>query len=71
MDAAHIGAAVGRQMIVSKGLYLRRRVINCVFITLSIAAALFGLVWLAFILSALLSQGFAAVSPTLFTHSTF
>jgi len=57
-------------MIVSKGLYLRRRIANKAFITLSIAAALFGLVWLAFILAALLSQGLAALSPTLFTHST-
>jgi phosphate transport system permease protein len=57
-------------MIVSKGLYLRRRIVNGAFIILSIAAALFGLIWLAFILSALLSQGVAAVSPILFTHST-
>lgn len=57
-------------MIVSSGLYLRRRVANRVFIALSIAAALFGLVWLAFILSALLSEGFSALSPMLFTHST-
>ncbi|HWF65028.1 MAG TPA: phosphate ABC transporter permease PstA [Rhizomicrobium sp.] len=57
-------------MIVSKGLYLRRRIVNGVFITLSIAAALFGLVWLAFILSALISQGIVALSPMLFTHST-
>jgi phosphate transport system permease protein len=57
-------------MIVSRGLYLRRRVANSVFITLSVAAALFGLIWLALILSALLSQGVAALSPMLFTQST-
>jgi phosphate transport system permease protein len=57
-------------MIVSRGLYLRRRVANNVFITLSVAAALFGLIWLALILSALLSQGVAALSPMLFTQST-
>lgn len=57
-------------MIASRALYLRRRIANGFFITLSIAAALFGLIWLAFILSALLSQGFAALSPILFTHST-
>ena len=57
-------------MIVSKGLYIRRRIANSVFITLSVAAALFGLIWLAFILSALLSEGVAALSPILFTHST-
>ncbi|HKD46117.1 MAG TPA: phosphate ABC transporter permease PstA [Rhizomicrobium sp.] len=57
-------------MIVSRGLYLRRRLTNGAFITLSIGAALFGLIWLAFILSALLSEGIAALSPILFTHST-
>ena len=57
-------------MTISRSLYLRRRITNAVFITLSIAAALFGLVWLGFILSALLSEGFSAISPTLFTHST-
>jgi phosphate transport system permease protein len=57
-------------MTVSKGLYLRRRTANSVFIVLSIAAAFFGLLWLGFILSALISQGVAALSPILFTHST-
>lgn len=57
-------------MIVSRALYFRRRAANAVFIGLSIAAAIFGLVWLAFILEALLSQGFAALSPMLFTQST-
>jgi phosphate transport system permease protein len=57
-------------MIVSQSLYLRRRVTNSVFILLSVSAALFGLIWLAFILSALLSEGFSALTPTLFTHST-
>jgi phosphate transport system permease protein len=57
-------------MIVSKGLYLRRRIANSAFIVLSIAAAFSGLLWLAFILSALISQGVAALSPILFTHST-
>jgi phosphate transport system permease protein len=57
-------------MIFSRSLYLRRRITNGVFITLSFAAAIFGLVWLGFILSALLSEGFSAVSPILFTQST-
>ncbi|MEP6830131.1 MAG: phosphate ABC transporter permease PstA [Rhizomicrobium sp.] len=57
-------------MIPSQALYTRRRLANLAFIGLSIAAALFGLVWLAFILSALLSEGFAALSPMLFTAST-
>jgi phosphate transport system permease protein len=56
--------------MISKGLYLRRRIANSVFIVLSIAAAFFGLLWLGFILSALISQGVAALSPILFTHST-
>jgi phosphate transport system permease protein len=57
-------------MIISQALYTRRRLANSAFIGLSVAAALFGLVWLAFILSALLSEGFAALSPLLFTAST-
>ena len=54
----------------SEMLYLRRRITNGIFITLSVSAALFGLVWLGFILSALLSEGFSALSPILFTQST-
>jgi len=57
-------------MIISQALYTRRRIANSAFIGLSIAAALFGLIWLAFILSALLAEGFAALSPLLFTAST-
>ncbi len=56
--------------MINQTLYLRRRVANSVFIVLSIAAAIFGLVWLAFILGSLLSQGVAALSPTLFTEAT-
>ena len=41
-------------MIADRALYFRRRVANAVFIILSMGAALFGLVWLAFILCALL-----------------
>jgi phosphate transport system permease protein len=51
-------------------LYLRRRVANAAFIALSLGAALFGLIWLAFILFALLKNGIAALSPTLFTQAT-
>jgi phosphate transport system permease protein len=57
-------------MIANSGLYFRRRLANAVFITLSIGAALFGLIWLGFILGALLKNGFAAMSPTLFTQPT-
>jgi phosphate transport system permease protein len=57
-------------VIVAKALYMRRRAANGLFLLLSVAAALFGLVWLAFILYALLKDGLAALSPTLFTEST-
>jgi phosphate transport system permease protein len=57
-------------MAISSSLYARRRIANYVFITLSIAAALFGLIWLGFILGALLKEGFSALSPTLFTLDT-
>src|SRR5476651_1800817 len=57
-------------MVVNSGLYLRRRLANMTFVALSMGMALFGLVWLGFILWALLSNGFAALSPTLFTQPT-
>jgi phosphate transport system permease protein len=56
--------------MINRALYLRRRAANSLFIVLSIGAAIFGLIWLAFILGSLLSQGVAALSPTLFTQST-
>ena len=56
--------------MINRALYARRRVANSVFIVLSISAAIFGLIWLAFILGSLLSQGVAALSPSLFTEST-
>jgi phosphate transport system permease protein len=55
---------------ISRGLYLRRRIANMAFVGLSMGMALFGLVWLGFILWALLSNGIAALSPTLFTQPT-
>jgi phosphate transport system permease protein len=54
-------------MASNPALYARRRIANGVFIVLSIGAAVFGLIWLAFILGALLAQGFSALSPDLFT----
>ena len=53
-----------------RALYIRRRIANGVFIFLSLGAAVFGLVWLAFILGALLKDGISALSPTLFTEIT-
>ena len=55
---------------ISRGLYLRRRIANMAFVGLSMGMALFGLIWLGFILWALLSNGIAALSPTLFTQPT-
>ena len=57
-------------MIANKVLYARRRATNVLFIVLSVGAAVFGLIWLAFILAALLTEGFVALSPALFTEST-
>jgi len=53
-----------------RALYARRRIANGVFIALSLGAALFGLVWLAFILGALLKDGFSSLSLDLFTQIT-
>ena len=57
-------------MVVNQALYLRRRLANTVFIVLSLGAAVFGLVWLAFILWELLANGVAALGPHLFSEST-
>jgi phosphate transport system permease protein len=57
-------------MIANRSLYLRRRITNGFFIALSVCAAIFGMIWLAFILGALLKEGFSALSPTLFTEIT-
>jgi phosphate transport system permease protein len=54
----------------SQLLYFRRRLANTVFIVLSTCAAVFGLVWLTFILGGLLIDGVSALSPTLFTELT-
>jgi phosphate transport system permease protein len=56
--------------LASSALYLRRRAANSVFRVLSLGAAVFGLIWLAFILFALLKEGLSALSPTLFTLPT-
>ena len=57
-------------MVISRGLYFRRRLANTIFIVLSVSAAVFGLVWLTFILGELLKEGISALSPTLFTEMT-
>jgi len=57
-------------MVLNKALYLRRRFVNGLFRVLSLGAAVFGLVWLAFILGALLKDGVSAMSLSLFTEVT-
>jgi phosphate transport system permease protein len=57
-------------MILNQALYIRRKLANAIFITLSLGAALFGLVWLAFILFALFKEGISAMSISLFTEIT-
>jgi phosphate transport system permease protein len=57
-------------MIVNRGLYIRRRLSNRVFLLLSVCAAIFGLIWLALILYSLLYNGLAGLSPKLFTEMT-
>jgi phosphate transport system permease protein len=55
--------------IANSGLYLRRRLANAIFIVLSLSAAVFGLIWLAFILENLLVNGLSVLGPHLFTES--
>jgi phosphate transport system permease protein len=57
-------------MIVNRGIYRRRKAFNALFLTLSVLAAGFGLVWLTLILSSLFYNGFSALSPKLFTMMT-
>jgi len=57
-------------MVINRALYFRRRLANSVFIVLSLSAAVFGLVWLAFILWELLANGVSALGPHLFTEAT-
>jgi phosphate transport system permease protein len=54
----------------AQALYRRRRRGNGILLTLSFAATIFGLVWLALILLALLWQGFAGLSLEVFTEMT-
>jgi phosphate transport system permease protein len=56
--------------LANSALYMRRRAANGIFRVLSLGAAVFGLIWLAFILFALLKEGLAALSPALFTLPT-
>jgi len=50
--------------------YVRRRRRSNIFMSMSVAATLFGLGWLALILAALLYQGFSGLDVSVFTQST-
>jgi len=54
----------------NRALYRRRKSWNGMFLTLSVMAAAFGLIWLGLILGSLFYNGFAALSPKLFTEMT-
>lgn len=54
----------------NRRLYARRRFINRLLLALSVAAAAFGIAWLALILGTLLLEGFSALSPRIFTEMT-
>ena len=54
----------------SNDLYAGRKRRNAFFLSLSVLAALFGLLWLGFILTSLLYNGFNGVSGKLFTEMT-
>ena len=56
--------------MINRGLYVRRRFRNSIFLVLSVAAALFGIGWLAIILTTLVTNGMEAMSSTLFTRIT-
>jgi len=55
---------------VNTGIYRRRKAVNGIFLVLSVFAAIFGLLWLAFILGDLGYNGIASISPKLFTEMT-
>ena len=51
-------------------LYRRRKRGSAIFLSMSVLAAVFGLVWLALILGSLFYDGFSGISPTVFTKMT-
>lgn len=57
-------------MPVPTALYARRRATNSILLAISFGAALFGLLWLVWILATLLINGLDAINLTLFTEST-
>ncbi len=57
-------------MNINQGLYRRRKLWNGFLLSLSVLAAAFGLLWLGFILFALLKEGINGFSGKLFTEMT-
>jgi phosphate transport system permease protein len=51
-------------------VYTRRRAVNYLIVTLSLAATAFGLLFLVFVLGTLLANGLGAIRPSLFTETT-
>ncbi len=51
-------------------LYRRRRIVNFVYLGISVLAVLFGLFWLVWILWTLFAQGLQALNPAMFTQTT-
>jgi phosphate transport system permease protein len=52
------------------GVYAQRRFANVLVMSLSVVATGFGLVWLVLVLWTLLSEGFSAITPALFSQMT-
>lgn len=64
-----MNASVARvESSATRGLYLRRRIVNVIAISLSCAAALFGLAFLGWILWTLLAKGLGGIDLALFTQ---
>ncbi len=51
-------------------IYRRRRIVNFVYLGISLLAVLFGLFWLVWILWTLFAQGLSAISLSMFTQTT-
>lgn len=54
----------------SRSIYLRRRLVNVIALSLSMLATISGLFWLAWLLWTLLSSGLPGINPTVFTQIT-
>ncbi|MGN7725575.1 phosphate ABC transporter permease PstA [Luteimonas sp. 22616] len=62
--------AVSREFAVADRLYARRKLLNWAALTLSCVAAVFGLVFLAWILWTLVTKAIGGINPALFTQMT-